>query len=192
MALCIPQPRIDRAATALPDASRHLSLAAHRDNLLIVDAARRISRIFSIRRDAPRAGAARLRGRPARVCARCLARVERMPEPLCESLRRAARVRRQRSTIRRCARCLAHPPHFAQRARGRALSSHGRGRTRCLPSLIRRHKYGLDQSLARALAECLGDELPLLGRRLRCGHSGAAASRGAYGGAASTRPRCSR
>jgi len=30
-----------------------------------------------------------------------------------------------------------------------------------VPSIIRRHKYGLDQSLAYALAECLGDELPL-------------------------------
>jgi ComF family protein len=28
-------------------------------------------------------------------------------------------------------------------------------------SIIRRHKYGLDQSLSHALAECLGDELPL-------------------------------
>src|SRR6202043_1713201 len=30
-----------------------------------------------------------------------------------------------------------------------------------VPSIIRRHKYGLDQSLTHALAECLGDELPL-------------------------------
>jgi len=27
-----------------------------------------------------------------------------------------------------------------------------------VPSIIRRHKYGLDQSLAHALAECLGDQ----------------------------------
>lgn len=32
-----------------------------------------------------------------------------------------------------------------------------------LPALIRRHKYGLDQSLAHALAECLSNPLPLDG-----------------------------
>ena len=30
-----------------------------------------------------------------------------------------------------------------------------------VPSIIRRHKYGRDQSLWRALAQCLGDSLPL-------------------------------
>jgi len=30
-----------------------------------------------------------------------------------------------------------------------------------LPALIRRHKYGLDQSVGRALVEYLGDELPV-------------------------------
>jgi len=29
--------------------------------------------------------------------------------------------------------------------------------------MIRRHKYGLDQSMGRALAECLGERLPLAG-----------------------------
>ena len=61
-----------------------------------------------------------------------------------------------------------------------------------VPSIIRRHKYGLDQSLRHALAECLGDRLPLRGRRLRCDNPGAAASRSACAGAASTRRRCSR
>ena len=32
-----------------------------------------------------------------------------------------------------------------------------------LPALIRRHKYGLDQSLSHALAECLSDPLPIDG-----------------------------
>jgi ComF family protein len=30
-----------------------------------------------------------------------------------------------------------------------------------VPSIIRRHKYGLDQSLSHALTECLGEKLPL-------------------------------
>ncbi|MGH7248831.1 MAG: ComF family protein, partial [Pseudomonadota bacterium] len=31
-----------------------------------------------------------------------------------------------------------------------------------MPSIIRRHKYGLDQSLGHALAECLGESIPLV------------------------------
>jgi len=32
-----------------------------------------------------------------------------------------------------------------------------------VPSIIRRHKYGRDQSLSRALAQCLGENLPVTG-----------------------------
>jgi ComF family protein len=32
-----------------------------------------------------------------------------------------------------------------------------------IPSIIRRHKYGRDQSLSHALAQCLGESLPLNG-----------------------------
>ena len=49
---------------------------------------------------------------------------------------------------------------FHQRPLGRALSRLRREDRRSLPSLIRRHKYGLDQSLQKALAEFLGDALP--------------------------------
>ena len=61
----------------------------------------------------------------------------------------------------RCARCLSQRPHY------RIARSIARYRTTAedepgsLPALIRRHKYGLDQSVGRALAEFLGDELPL-------------------------------
>ena len=61
----------------------------------------------------------------------------------------------------RCARCLAHPPSY------RIARSIARYRTTAedepgsLPALIRRHKYGLDQSAGRALADYLGDELPV-------------------------------
>jgi len=64
------------------------------------------------------------------------------------------------TTEDRCASCLDHPPHFASArsvARYRASAESDR---RSLPSLIRRHKYGLDQSLHGALAEFLGDDLP--------------------------------
>lgn len=35
-----------------------------------------------------------------------------------------------------------------------------------LPALIRRHKYGLDQAIGRALAEFLGPDLPITGAEL--------------------------
>lgn len=60
----------------------------------------------------------------------------------------------------RCASCLERRPHFTSArsvARYRASAESDR---RSLPSLIRRHKYGLDQSLQKALAEFLGDALP--------------------------------
>ncbi len=64
------------------------------------------------------------------------------------------------TVVNRCSLCLDHPPHFASaRAIARYRPSAESDR-RSLPSLIRRHKYGLDQSLQKALAEFLGDNLP--------------------------------
>jgi ComF family protein len=98
-------------------------------------------------------------GAGRRVCARCVELVERMPEPRCEvcggALESAA------SDASQCARCLAHPPRY------RIARSIARYRTTAedepgsLPALIRRHKYGLDQSVGRALVEYIGDELPV-------------------------------
>jgi ComF family protein len=65
------------------------------------------------------------------------------------------------SGAERCARCLAQRPHYRVArtiARYRTTAEDEPG---SLPALIRRHKYGLDQSVGRALAEFLGDELPL-------------------------------
>ncbi|HYL59039.1 MAG TPA: ComF family protein [Candidatus Acidoferrales bacterium] len=94
-----------------------------------------------------------------RVCARCLAGVERMPNVCCtvcggplESVESGAEL---------CARCVAHPPHYRIArtvARYRTTAEDEPG---TLPALIRRHKYGLDQAAGRALAEYLGDALPL-------------------------------
>ncbi|MGB3552797.1 MAG: ComF family protein [Candidatus Binatus sp.] len=98
-------------------------------------------------------------GQRRRVCARCVARVERMPEPRCEVC--GGPVESAVSGATRCARCLAHPPHYRIArtvARYRTTAEDEPG---SLPALIRRHKYGLDQSAGRALAQYLGDELPV-------------------------------
>ncbi len=93
-----------------------------------------------------------------RVCERCLARVERIPEPLCAIC--GAPMPSATIIEDRCAQCLDRRPHFA---RARAVARYrpsAESDRRSLPSLIRRHKYGLDQSLQKALAEFLGDDLP--------------------------------
>ena len=98
-------------------------------------------------------------GAGRRVCARCVELVERMPEPRCEICGGA--LESAVSDASRCARCLAHPPRY------RIARSIARYRTTAedepgsLPAIIRRHKYGLDQSVGRALAEYIGDELPV-------------------------------
>ncbi|MGA9725539.1 MAG: ComF family protein [Candidatus Binatus sp.] len=98
-------------------------------------------------------------GQQKRVCAECVARVERMPDPRCEVC--GGPLESAVSDASRCARCLAHPPRYRIArtiARYRTTAEDEPG---SLPALIRRHKYGLDQSVGRALAEYLGDELPL-------------------------------
>jgi len=61
----------------------------------------------------------------------------------------------------RCARCIDRPPHF-RRARSIArYRPSAEDDPASLPALIRRHKYGLDQSVGRALAEFLGPHLPI-------------------------------
>jgi ComF family protein len=93
-----------------------------------------------------------------RVCAVCLARVERLPEPLCSIC--GGPLESATKGAPRCAACVNRPPRFAQaRAIARYRPSAEDDRT-SLAAMIRRHKYGLDQSLDRALAEFLGPELP--------------------------------
>lgn len=91
-----------------------------------------------------------------RLCDACRAGIERLPDPLCAvcGIPMAAA-----SASGWCGRCAESPPHFS---RARAIARYRAGSdedAQMLPSLIRRHKYGLDQSLSRALAECL-DPLP--------------------------------
>lgn len=95
-----------------------------------------------------------------RVCARCIARIERLADPLCEVCGiPLARVAAEASGW--CSRCTESPPRFG---RARAIARYrpsASDDSQTVPSIIRRHKYGLDQSLGRALAECLGDVMPL-------------------------------
>lgn len=97
-----------------------------------------------------------------RVCVACMARIERLPEPLCAVCGVPLAADNDRAGGW-CGRCTESPPHFSQ-ARAIARYRAGAGEeNQVIPSLIRRHKYGLDQSLAHALAECLGETLPLGG-----------------------------
>jgi len=82
-----------------------------------------------------------------------------MPEPRCEIC--GGPLESAVSDAPRCARCLAHPPRYRIArtvARYRTTAEDEPG---SLPALIRRHKYGLDQSVGRALVEYMGDELPV-------------------------------
>lgn len=93
-----------------------------------------------------------------RVCAQCLERVERLPEPMCSVC--GAPLESASGSQSRCSQCLNSPPYFTTaRAIARYRPSAESDRT-SLPGVIRRHKYGLDQSLEKALAEFIGDELP--------------------------------
>jgi len=93
-----------------------------------------------------------------RVCAPCLSRVEKIPAPICAIC--GAPLQSANAIEDRCSSCLDRHPNFASaRAVARYRPSAESDR-RSLPSLIRRHKYGLDQSLQKALAEFLGDDLP--------------------------------
>lgn len=97
-----------------------------------------------------------------RVCTECLARIEPLREPLCAvcGIPMGAELA---GGSEWCPTCAASPPHFS---RARAITSYRSldDQTQPVPSIIRRHKYGLDQSLSRALAECLGDRLPFAGK----------------------------
>lgn len=99
-----------------------------------------------------------------RVCLSCIARIERVPSPICEVCG-IPLLGSQGESAGWCRLCAESPPHFG---RARAIARYRPGvaeEGQVVPSLIRRHKYGLDQSLSRALSQCLGDGLPLDGER---------------------------
>lgn len=99
---------------------------------------------------------------PRRLCRGCLAELDRIDGPIClvcgipfES--------RGGSAAGWCETCAKSPPHFGL---ARAVVRYRSGNdehSQVVASLVRRHKYGPDQSLSHALAECLGDRLPVCG-----------------------------
>ncbi len=95
------------------------------------------------------------------VCDPCLARMDRLTGPLC--IRCGIPLETTSSAERgRCARCIQSPPSFGKARAVARYHPSAEGERTTLDSIIRRHKYGLDQSLGRALAECLGDNLPVV------------------------------
>lgn len=95
----------------------------------------------------------------SRVCAVCLAGIERISAPLCRRCGIPFEGSQEPSHV--CGRCLAAPPRFGKARSVARYRASAEAESGALAAMIRRHKYGLDQSLARPLAECLGDELPV-------------------------------
>jgi len=96
-----------------------------------------------------------------RVCAPCLAAIEPPRPPLCVVCGASLHT----GEAERCSHCRAASPAFdsAQaitryRAGGADFAGDGSG---AVAALLRRHKYGLDQSLGRALAEYLDAAPPI-------------------------------
>ncbi len=108
----------------------------------------------------------------ARLCGACLKLIERVPEPICELCGTPLQVPSSiAATITpgvpresaRCPACTDSPPYFS---RARALTVYRRDLgedNQVVPSILRRHKYGRNLSLSRALVECLGSMLPING-----------------------------
>lgn len=117
----------------------------------------------------PRCAACAVRlgsGAVRRLCTECHAHIDRISDPLCAvcgiPLATGRPGAHEADGAEWCVNCRNSPPHFT-RARAVVRYRHDAGEDDrdVVPSIIRRHKYGLDQSLAHALAECLGDKLPL-------------------------------
>jgi len=97
-----------------------------------------------------------------KICDACIALIERVPEPMCQVCGVPLQVADQ-ACSQWCRACAESPPHFG---RARAVARYRLGISedvQVVPSIIRRHKYGRDQSLSHALAQCLGESLPLNG-----------------------------
>jgi ComF family protein len=94
-----------------------------------------------------------------RVCSECIERIEPLREPLCAVC--GIPLDPQANTSREwCQRCTSSPPRFSA-ARAITRYSFADEERQTVAMIIRRHKYGRDQSLSHALAECLRDPLPL-------------------------------
>ncbi|HUY19703.1 MAG TPA: ComF family protein [Candidatus Binataceae bacterium] len=93
------------------------------------------------------------------ICAACIAKIERIVEPFCsicgEPLRPASM-----DESGQCLRCRASARRFRSARSAARYDPSSEVAPGALGVIIRRHKYGLDQSLTRAMAECLGATLP--------------------------------
>lgn len=98
---------------------------------------------------------------PERLCSCCQEHVERPAGARCPRCADVLPGTAAADGVTLCPRCVESPPSF--RAVYAATIYHGldAGSDNPVPSLIRRHKYGFDQSLSRALSECLQDPLPV-------------------------------
>jgi ComF family protein len=92
-----------------------------------------------------------------RVCGPCRQSVEPIRAPLCDS---CGIPLDGADEVALCRHCTIAPPAFDS---ARAITRYRAGvdGPSAIASLLRRHKYGLDQSLGRALAEYLDAALPL-------------------------------
>jgi ComF family protein len=93
-------------------------------------------------------------------CAACRASVERLSAPLCDTCGVPIELTLEAERDGTCRDCSSTPPHFTM-ARAVARYRSSEEDYAPLPSIIRRHKYGRDQSLTHALAEFLDDPMPL-------------------------------
>ena len=101
-----------------------------------------------------------------RICAPCLAALEPPRPPLCRVCGASLHTGEVRTgEDERCGHCRTAPPAFDSaraitlyRAGGGDFAGDGSG---AVAALLRRHKYGLDQSLGRALAEYLDAAPPI-------------------------------
>src|SRR5690242_552053 len=109
----------------------------------------------------------------AKVCTFCLQLIEHVPEPICQvcgiplqsasAYQLLGAAEGPPGAAYWCRACAESPPHFGK---ARAIARYRPGISedgQVVPSMIRRHKYGREQSLAHALAQCLGESLPLDG-----------------------------
>ncbi len=102
---------------------------------------------------------ARFSDAACRICADCIALLEPIPQPLCAVC--GGPLESAASFEPRCARCIATPPCFRRASSVARYRAAAEDDPRSLPAMLRRHKYGLDQAVGRALLEYLGSRLPI-------------------------------
>ena len=93
------------------------------------------------------------------VCAACIASIDRIVEPFCSTCGEPLRAASMDDSGK-CLRCRASARRFRIARSIARYDPSAEAEAGPLGAIIRRHKYGLDQTLARALAECIGDSLP--------------------------------